>query len=283
MIKLSKKKNIKTSVIIPCYRCSNTIERAVKSVVDQSYKPYEVILIEDFSNDENKTINKLKELKVFYKNQIKIILINNSCNKGPGFSRNIGWEEAKGTYVAFLDSDDSWHLDKLKIQLKYIVKNSYVDVVCNLDQFNLINKYYKIKEKHDWKPLKVKYRNMLFKNIVSTRSVIINRRIKSRFKNDVWYSEDYALWLEILAKGGVIHRLPFVLSFYYKNQYSNVGLTSHLFKFFKSELSIIQLQPVGSWKELIIKMFAIIFCIIKFLKRTFIYSIKNSNLNLKEN
>ena len=58
MIKLSKKKNIKTSVIIPCYRCSNTIERAVKSVVDQSYKAYEVILIEDFSNDENKTLNK---------------------------------------------------------------------------------------------------------------------------------------------------------------------------------------------------------------------------------
>lgn len=283
MINLNKKKNIKTSVIIPCYRSSNTIERAVKSVVDQSYKAYEVILIEDFSNDENKTINKLKELKVFYKNQIKIILINNSCNKGPGFSRNVGWEEAKGTYIAFLDSDDSWHLDKLKIQLKYIVKNSYVDAVCNLDQFNLINKYYKIKEKHDWNPKKVKYRNMLFKNIVSTRSVIINRRIKSRFKNDVWYSEDYALWLEILAKGGVIHRLPFVLSFYYKNQYSNVGLTSHLFKFFKSELSIIQLQPVGSRKELIIKMFAIIFCIIKFLKRIFIYSIKNSNLNFKEN
>ena len=272
----------KISVIIPCFKSHETIERAVQSVVDQSHKPEEVILIEDFSHDENKTINKLRYLQLFYKNLIKIIIIKNNCNKGPGYSRNIGWRKARGTYIAFLDADDSWHLDKLKIQLKYINQNPDIDVICNLDQIGPFDKNLKSKEKENWVPKKVNYRKMLFKNEVSTRSVFLKRSIKSRFKNDTWYSEDYALWLEILAKGGVIHRLPFVLSFYYKSQYSNIGLTSHLFKFFESELSIIRLQPVASCNELIIKILAIIFCIIKFFKRAFIHSIKNLNLNFKK-
>ena len=74
--------NHKISVIIPCFKCSETIERAIISVVNQSLSPYEIILIEDYSDDNSITINKLITLQTKFKNYIKII--KNKKNR-PGF------------------------------------------------------------------------------------------------------------------------------------------------------------------------------------------------------
>ena len=112
---------------------------------------------------------------------------------------------------------------------------------------------------------------MLFKNVVSTRSVLIKKSIENRFNSSSWYSEDYWLWLNLLYKGKKIIKLPLYLSGYYKKPSTNEGLSSHLLKFFISELMVIKSQPSNSTKKLIIKYLALSFCIIKFFKRCLSY------------
>lgn len=269
MIKNNNILDYKISVIIPCYNCSETIERAVVSVINQTFSPIEIVLIEDFSDDNSKTINKLTTLQTKFKNYIKIL--KNKKNMGPGFSRNLGWEKSRGNLIGFLDADDTWHIKKLETQCEFLKKNQEIDAVCNFDEYNLNYKSKKIKCKKNSHIERVSYNTMLFKNIVSTRSVLIKKSINIRFNSTFWYSEDYWLWLNLLYKGKYIIKLPFYLSGYYKKPVSNKGLSSHLLKFFISEFIVIKSQPSNSPTKIILKYLALAFCIIKFLKRCLYY------------
>ncbi len=99
------------SVIIPYYNSERTIVRALNSVINQVYKNFEIILIDDGSNDNSYSV-----VEDFIKNnsqyQIKNLYQNNS---GPSKARNLGIKQSIGKYIAFLDSDDSWDKNKLKI------------------------------------------------------------------------------------------------------------------------------------------------------------------------
>jgi glycosyltransferase involved in cell wall biosynthesis len=261
--------DFKISVIIPCFKCSDTIDRAIMSVVNQSLSPYEIILIEDYSDDNSRTINKLITLQAKFKGYIKII--KNKKNMGPGFSRNLGWTRSKGNFIGFLDADDTWHLKKLETQCEFLKNNPQIDAVCNFDKYNLNYKNKKINDKKNSGIERVHYNKMLFKNIVSTRSVLIKKSVEDRFNSTFWYSEDYWLWLNLLHKGKKIIKLPFYLSGYYKKPSSNKGLSSHLLNFFISEFMVLKSQPSNSLQKIIIKYLALAFCVIKFLKRCFFY------------
>jgi glycosyltransferase involved in cell wall biosynthesis len=266
-------KNI--SVIIPCFRCHDTIERAVSSVVNQSLQVLEIILVEDCSNDQSKTLNTLKKIKKRYEEKIIIIIIENKLNRGPGFSRNVAWDYSSGNFIAFLDSDDAWHFRKLEIQIDHLRNNPQVVAVCNFDKYNLDYRCEEYEIEKKAKILSVDYNHMLFKNYISTRSVLIKKSVESRFNSNLWYSEDYWLWLDILNKGGRISRLPFFLSGFYKETNSNLGLSSHLFNFFIAEFNVIKSQQTLSFKSSIIKTSALLFCAIKFVKRMFYYGLIN--------
>ena len=190
---------------------------------------------------------------------------------GPGFSRNLGWEKSQGNLLAFLDADDTWHLKKLETQYEFLKNNPETDAVCNFDKYNLNykNKIIDIKKNIDIQS--ISYNKMLFKNVVSTRSVLIKKSIENRFNSNSWYSEDYWLWLNLLYKGKKIIKLPLYLSGYYKKTLTNKGLSSHLLKFFISEFMVIKSQPCNSTNKIIIKYLALTFCIIKFLKRCLSY------------
>ncbi len=92
------------SAIIPCYNCESFIEETLRSVLDQTYKPSEIILVDDCSNDRS-----LEIIRAF--NSIKIF--RNEENKGRSFSRNLGAKLSKGDFICFLDSDDLWDKDYL--------------------------------------------------------------------------------------------------------------------------------------------------------------------------
>ena len=101
------------SVIIPVYNASDTIKKSILSVLEQSYKDYEIIIVDDASTDDiTTTLNDIDypDLKI----------IHHKKNRGAANARNTGVKEAKGKYVAFLDSDDTWMPDKLKIQHDYM-------------------------------------------------------------------------------------------------------------------------------------------------------------------
>ena len=111
------------SIIIPFYENLFYLKRSLNSIIQQSFKNYEIIIIND-----NPNVKKILELRNFIKKikYQKIKIINNKKNYGAGVSRNKGIKVAKGEYIAFLDSDDVWHKNKLNIQIKIMKKNRYL-------------------------------------------------------------------------------------------------------------------------------------------------------------
>ena len=166
------------SVIIPCYRCGSVLKRAVDSVLIQTRKPREIILVDDASDDSHDTQKVMYEIKQYCEYpEIKISLIFLSKNLGPGAARNKGWGRAKGDFIAFLDSDDVWHPQKLERQYELMKKFSMIDisshksnVLKDLAPLNLI-----FKKKIVSYPLSL--REMIFSNKVETRSVMLKRAI----------------------------------------------------------------------------------------------------------
>lgn len=107
----------KVSVIIPFFNRVDLVVRAINSVYEQTYKDFEVILINDGSTDSDSLIkNKYEQFANFS-------LIRLDENQGPGMARNKGVEVAKGEFIAFLDSDDTWNPSKLETQISFMSEN----------------------------------------------------------------------------------------------------------------------------------------------------------------
>lgn len=106
------------SVIMPAYNVEKYISASVKSVLDQTYKNFELIIVDDCSKD--KTVEIINSF-----NDERIVLIRNKKNEGTIVSRNKALKYAKGKWIAFLDSDDIWHKEKLEKQLDFMLKNNY--------------------------------------------------------------------------------------------------------------------------------------------------------------
>ena len=109
------------SVIVTTYNSQDTIEETLKSICSQSYKKFEIILVDDCSFD--KTINVVN--KICCDSTLRIYV--NTNNRGPGFSRNRGLGLSRGEFIAFCDGDDVWRQDKLHIQLAYMRRNTFLD------------------------------------------------------------------------------------------------------------------------------------------------------------
>ena len=115
------------SVIIPTYNRDNTLIRAIKSVYKQTFQPLEIIVVDDNSDFD---VSKL------LKNYSSVTVIRNSKNLGAAESRNIGARQAKGAYVAFLDSDDFWNPLKLERQIETASANPGAGLIY-CDQWNV--------------------------------------------------------------------------------------------------------------------------------------------------
>jgi glycosyltransferase involved in cell wall biosynthesis len=119
------------SVIIPCYRCAETVERALDSILRQTMRPSEILFVEDASADEGKTLDKLHQLVAAYDGKIDIQILCMDTNGGPGEARNFGWAHALQPYIAFLDADDAWHPHKIEIQYLWMKTHPDVALSCH--------------------------------------------------------------------------------------------------------------------------------------------------------
>ena len=104
-------KNPTVSVIIPTYNRAHLIGRAIQSVLNQTYRDFEIIVVDDGSADNTEEV-----VKSFYDKRIKYI--KHKKNKGAAATRNTGIKAARGKYIAFQDSDDEWLPEKLEKQMK---------------------------------------------------------------------------------------------------------------------------------------------------------------------
>ena len=180
------------SIIIPYYKKKKFFKKTIKSVLEQTHKNFEIILIYD---DIDKTELPFVKLTLRKIKNVKIII--NKKNLGAGYSRNIGIKKSKSRLISFLDSDDTWHKDKLKKQIKFMKINkvdfSYTD-------YSIIDKNEK-KIKIIRAPKIITYQNLLFSCDIGLSTVMINSRLlkKEKFPN-LKTKEDYLLWIKLSKK-----------------------------------------------------------------------------------
>ena len=210
--------NSLVSVVIPSYNRFEYLINAVESVQSQTYKNYEILIINDGSDDERYYSHQFPEnTKVF---NLKKDEKNNDLN-GPGTVRNKGIEEASGEYIAFLDDDDIWMDQKLEIQLKTMEEKDFIfsstegyfgEGVYNLNEkYPLYNKekfYKKIKSKYKGTKYLKKYypevwdfEFLKIHNCIITSSVIVQKDLIKNlggFRAIPDGVEDYDCWLGLL-------------------------------------------------------------------------------------
>lgn len=198
------------SIIMPAYNSDNTIANSIDAVLEQTYKNWELIIINDCSTDST------KEIVSTYAYDERLIIINNEKNKGIAISRNRGISKAKGKYICFLDSDDLWSHNKLEIQVAYMEKEnlSFTYTSNNvIDKFGNIIGYYQC-------PYKLDYKDLLKCNKIHTLTVMIKREIFENIEMPNVKHEDYATWLIILSKGVTAYGIDANLASYRKLQNS---------------------------------------------------------------
>lgn len=182
------------SIVMPAYNSEKYIAKSIESVFNQTYKNWELIIIDDCSVDSTQTI-----IEEYSMSNEKVIVITNSENKGVSESRNKGIQRATGSWIAFLDSDDLWREDKLAKQVDQIIKTGerffYTGSVYIDSQGNPLKGYQNI-------PEKVNYKELLKCNIIPCSSVLIDKKLLLLFEMKVdALHEDYLVWLRILKSG----------------------------------------------------------------------------------
>lgn len=214
------------TAIIPCYRCSDTIHRAVDSVARQTLRPAELILVDDGSNDD--TLPTLQHLQSEYgKDWIKVIALEN--NSGVSVARNTAWNVASQEYIAFLDSDDAWHPDKIATQYSWmrnhpeVALSGHLNVVVKSDiELEPVNFPENINANF------ISKNKLLFFNYFYTSSTMLKRNLEPRFISSLRYCQDYFLWLEIVLGGSQGVVLDFPGSYSFKAPFGESGLTKNL-------------------------------------------------------
>lgn len=254
------------SVIIPCYRCTETIERAVASIARQTLPPEEVLLVEDCSGDDGETLDLLYRLQQQYRDKVDLKIISLKENGGPAGARNAGWDAATQPYIAFLDADDEWHPEKLDLQYEYMRGNPKIAVTGHQYIWLLNSKptlhALSISSYKNISPL-----SLLFKNCFPTSSVMLKNKIPFRFTAGKRCAEDFYLWQQVAFAGFPIVRIEAPLVHYYKALYGEGGLSAQLWKMEKGELSnFVALYRAGSINWLLF-IAATGFSIAKYVKR----------------
>lgn len=218
---MTEKNHVDVSVVVPCFCCEKTIDRAIESVVQQTMRPLELILVDDVSGDDTRAV--LEKWHRKYPDWIRLVCLD--ANVGAGMARNEGWRLARGKYIAFLDSDDSWHPAKLEIQYAYM--ESHPDI-------QLSGHGHTIGSSPLFSPSQVVHARLLscwrvlVKNPFVTPSVMLRRMLPNRFAEGRRYMEDHLLWLEVVLAGGQIALLEMPLATLHKGQVGVAGLSNHI-------------------------------------------------------
>lgn len=226
-------KSMDVSVIIPHYNNGKKILRAYHSVMSQTSLPKEIIIVDDCSY--NKEILKSLEKNHNLSSNVILKVYYLARNHGPSFARNYAVDKSSSPYIAFLDADDYWHFEKLKIQLEIIVSHD-VDFIGSSVSPNLNINFLVIKSEINTKL--ISFKRLLLKNYFSTPGVLMKKNIFLPFNEHQRYAEDYQLWLN-LAKSNK-HKMMLITSpplvGLDKFSYGISGLSSNLWLMEKFEL-----------------------------------------------
>lgn len=181
------------SIITPMYNCEKYISSCLNSVLNQSYKKWELLVVDDCSKDNSVSI-----VQDYADKDPRIQLIRHDKNRGPAEARNTGLAEASGTYIAFLDSDDQWLPDKLEKQVFFMESNELLVTYSSyyiMDEEDQIYKQYIA-------PAEITYKKLAYSNFIGNLTGIYNCEVLKKRKFKTIGHEDYAMWLGIMKDVG---------------------------------------------------------------------------------
>ncbi|WP_282122590.1 glycosyltransferase family 2 protein [Algibacter mikhailovii] len=183
------------SIVTPMYNSENYISETIKSVLNQTYKNWELLLIDDKSQD-----NTLSIIKPFLETNTNIKLFKNNVNSGAAISRNKGITEAIGDYIAFLDADDLWKPNKLETQLNFMSLNNCDVCFSSYDQIDenggLIHRRVKALKT-------LSYRKLLKSNYIGNLTGVYSVKHLGKITTvNLRKRQDWLLWLSAIKKSG---------------------------------------------------------------------------------
>ncbi len=179
-------KKTKIDIILPNFNSSSYIRETLNSVINQTYSNWNLIIVDDCS--DKKTVNILKKYSKY--KRFKIYWLKK--NRGAGYCRNYAIKKSKSPYVAFLDSDDMWKKNKLKLQVNFMKKNNYSFSYTNYEVFGM-------RSKNVVAPSKFDFYKFIHNTSICTSSMMIKRKIIKSVKfTNTKICEDYYFKCKIL-------------------------------------------------------------------------------------
>ncbi len=230
------------SIITPVYNAERYLETTIRSVLDQKYQNWEMILVDDLSTDGSRAI-----MEQFAEMDTRVRNVFLEKNSGSGVARNTGIAAARGRYIAFLDSDDTWHPEKLTIQIGLMETHnwdfSHTSYGYLYADGQVMPRVFHVSS-HP-----VTYTDLLKRTEISCLTAIYNcESIGKFYMSEHRRKQDYALWLGILKSGVVSHPVDQVLAYYRQTPHS---ATSNKWKLILKHVSFLrETQGLGLIKAI---------------------------------
>ena len=251
------------SIITPCYNSSDYISDAINSVINQEYKKWEMIIVDDSSSDDS-----VKIIKKYIEKDNRISVIQLDSNKGPGYARNQAIKKAKGQYYAFLDSDDLWHSQKLQRQIQFMNQKN---IAFSYAKYNYISEIGIVKDRNISFNEKVSYHDLLKTNHIGCLTAMYDiTKIISKdkiFMSEMRSRQDLSLWLKILKSIEFSYGVNKVLGSYRIRRQS---ISSNKIKVIYYQWKLYRdIEKLSFSKSIYFLIFYLYFGIIKYLKQLF--------------
>lgn len=195
------------SIITPSFKSSLYIEKTILSVLNQSYQFFEMIIVDDSSPDNSADYID----SILPDDRFKLIRLNE--NVGAAEARNIALKQAKGKYIAFLDSDDLWYPEKLEKQIKFMQDN---ELAFSYTSYDLINESGDKLNKVVKSVSSINFNGYMKNTIIGCLTVMIDRsKVKPFLMPNLRSSHDMALWGDIMRNNDIkAYGMPDILSSY---------------------------------------------------------------------
>lgn len=222
---ISTYENKLVSVIMPAFNSGKTIRESVDSVIAQTYTDWELIVVDDGSSDSTEEIIRSYQ-------DSRISYVKNEKNLGAAESRNRGLSLSKGRFIAFLDADDKWTKDKLKVQLEFMKE---MGTPFSYTAYDVIDEN-SVKKGQFFPPARVSYWGLLKSNSIGCLTAIYDREyFGTVYFPKIRKRQDFALWLVLLKRCDFAVGVPRVLAEY---RVGAKSLSSNKLKVFKSQWQV---------------------------------------------
>lgn len=194
------------SIIMPTYNSTEFVQKAVQSVVEQTFEDWELFIVDDCSTDGTLDI-----VRRIASDNSKIVVEQSKTNMGPAMARNRGIELSRGRYIAFIDSDDLWRVDKLEKQYALFLQTRTPLAFSAYEKIdeagNSIGRIVRV-------PDSITYRELLGATVIATVTAAYDSEMLGKvFMPNFRKRQDFGLWLKILRGGGVAQSLDESLAY----------------------------------------------------------------------